>query len=89
MEIIASSKQIFISKVKSDHLRLFNNHFIMPLRSGFKGFIIILMIIFFIRLLFYATGISNNLSFDIIDLLLSLTGFILLFFERLIKSYNP
>lgn len=88
MEISANLKQIALLKLRSIDFGYLNKHILQPIRNGLMGFVVIFMIIFFIRMILYITGITKILSIDILDLALALMGFLLQFFESLIKSRN-
>ncbi len=54
-----------------------NNYLVKPIKAGFLGFASILMIIFFINLLSYVVGSTENFGMDYLDLLLAGVGFFL------------
>jgi hypothetical protein len=57
--------------------RKLNNHLVKPLKSGFFGFTIILMIIIIINLLSFLIGSKEKFGLDFIDFQLAGVGFVL------------
>ena len=68
-------------------VRKLNDYLIRPLKSGFKGFTIVLMIIFFINLLSFLSGINESFGMDLMDLLLAGLGFALQTSSTLLKCF--
>jgi hypothetical protein len=67
--------------------RRLNDRFVEPLKAGFLGFAIILLIIFFINLLSYLTGSNEKFGMDFLDLLLAGLGFLLQMTGAILKNF--
>ena len=64
-----------------------NDLFVKPLKAGFLGFAIILLIIFLINLLSYITGSNEKFGMDFSDLLLAGLGFLLQMTGAILKNF--
>lgn len=87
MKTITQSRPVQLSTSFSNYRKL-NDHLIQPIKAGFIGFLVILMIIFFINLLLYIMGSGEKSKLDFLDLSLSGVGFVLQFSESLLRSIS-
>jgi hypothetical protein len=85
MKTIAQSNPVQLSKSIAVYKKL-NDHLIKPIKAGFIGFSVILMIIFFFNLLLYVMTYNRNSKIDYLDFSLAGVGFVLQFSESLLKS---
>jgi hypothetical protein len=87
MKTITQSNSVQISRSLSSYRKL-NNHIIQPIKAGFIGFMVVLMIIFFIDLLSYIMTSGEKSKLDLLDLSLGGVGFVLQFCESLLRSFS-
>lgn len=85
-----------ISKNNSEHAveRKLNvyasikKYFLLPLKEGLYGFILVLAVILFVKLLSFLLGINESFNFDIMDILLSSVGFFFMFLIYFLKKLH-
>lgn len=63
-----------------------DNYLVKPLKSGFKGFTTIFMIIMIINLLLFTVGVDAKFGVGIFDILLAGAGFFLKLAATLLES---
>jgi len=66
----------------------FSNLLVKSVIAGFLGYILFLGILFATKLVASVIQIEGNLKFEMIDFVLPLIGFILLFLIRLLENYK-
>ena len=86
MKTIIKSSPVHNSTSIPDFKKL-NNHLVKPLKSGFLGFIAILIILFFINLISFITGTNEKFGMDSLDFLLAGAGFTLQMTGTLVKGF--
>ena len=85
MKTIAQTNQLVIEKKENKYKKL-NNHFVKPTQAGLRGFVTILLLIFFIHLVSYVLGNNKKLGLDFIDLQLAGMGFLLQLSKNVIQN---
>lgn len=85
MKTITQSHPVQITKSVTAFNKI-NNHLIRPLKAGFKGFTVVIMLLFFFNLLTYL-GSSETFGMDLMDLTLAGFGFVLQSTSTLLKNF--
>lgn len=86
MKTLTHSNSVQISASLTETKKI-NSYVFKPIKAGFLGFATIMMLIFFINLISFVVGSTENFGLDIIDLLLAGVGFILQLSSTLLKSF--
>lgn len=73
-------------KNKSKVYTYIKKYLLFPIEAGLYGFYLVFTIILLLKLVTYILGFHEAFQFDLMDFLLSLVGFILLFLVDLIKN---
>jgi len=67
--------------------RTLNNHLIMPLKAGFFGFTIILIVIFFLNFISFINDSNEKFGMDFLDFQLAGVGFFLQVTNTSLKNF--
>ena len=76
------------SNDKTNSFLFLSNYFVMPLRSGLRGFIVSFSFLEIAKLISYLFGSIHQFSLYINDIILPLLGFLLVFMIKFLENFN-
>jgi hypothetical protein len=63
-------------------------YLLLPLQSGFYGFVLVFVVILLVKLLSFGFGANDGLSLDLMDIMLASVGFFFMFLIYLLKNFH-
>jgi hypothetical protein len=75
-------------KKKSQFISPLKKYFLLPIESGLYGFYMVFAVLLFLKLATYIFGFNDTFQLELIDFMLSLVGFFLMFLVDLLKKLN-
>jgi hypothetical protein len=88
MNSIPSTNDEDIDESKSQFFIGLKKYLIFPIKAGFYGFSLVFSIILFLKLLTFLFGINEVFNLDLMDVMLSSVGFVLMFLIYILKNFH-
>lgn len=88
MNSIPNTEDRNLTESKPHNSNYLKKYVLLPLQSGFYGFVLVFVVILSVKLLSFGLGTNDGFSLDLMDIMLASVGFFFMFLIYLLKNFH-